>query len=126
MPTARLRSCPARWPHSRYPRQSRCPACIAQSRALRIAWGLVVGAKKAGLKLFLGSYPITPASALLHTLANLKPYGVTTFQAEDEISAVCSAIGASYAGQLGITSSSGPGVALKTEALGLAFATELP
>ncbi|MEA2986642.1 MAG: 2-oxoglutarate/2-oxoacid ferredoxin oxidoreductase subunit alpha [Alphaproteobacteria bacterium] len=91
-----------------------------------IAWGLVVGAQKAGLKLFLGSYPITPASALLHTLANLKPYGVTTFQAEDEISAVCSAIGASYAGQLGITSSSGPGVALKTEAIGLAFATELP
>jgi 2-oxoglutarate ferredoxin oxidoreductase subunit alpha len=91
-----------------------------------IAWGLVVGAQKAGLKLFLGSYPITPASGLLHTLANLKQYGVTTFQAEDEISAVCSAIGASYAGALGITSSSGPGVALKTEALGLGFATELP
>jgi 2-oxoglutarate ferredoxin oxidoreductase subunit alpha len=91
-----------------------------------IAWGLVAGAQKAGLKLFLGSYPITPASSLLHTLANLKQYGVTTFQAEDEIAAVCSAIGASYAGQIGITSSSGPGVALKTEAIGLAFATELP
>ena len=91
-----------------------------------IAWGLVIGARKAGLKLFLGSYPITPASALLHALANLKQYGVTTFQAEDEISAVCSAIGASYAGAIGVTSSSGPGVALKTEALGLGFATELP
>ena len=91
-----------------------------------IAWGLVTGAQKAGLELFFGSYPITPASALLHTLTNLKQYGVTTFQAEDEISAVCSAIGASYAGSLGITSSSGPGIALKTEAIGLACATELP
>lgn len=91
-----------------------------------IAWGLVAGVQKAGLKLFLGSYPITPASALLHTLANLKQFGITTFQAEDEIAAVCSAIGASYAGQLGVTSSSGPGVALKTEAIGLAVATELP
>jgi 2-oxoglutarate ferredoxin oxidoreductase subunit alpha len=91
-----------------------------------VAWGLVVGAQKAGLNLFFGSYPITPASSLLHSLANLRQYGVTTFQAEDEISAVCSAIGASYAGQIGVTSSSGPGVALKTEAMGLAFATELP
>ncbi|MEC7491148.1 MAG: 2-oxoacid:acceptor oxidoreductase subunit alpha [Pseudomonadota bacterium] len=91
-----------------------------------VAWGLLAGAAKAGLKLFLGSYPITPASALLHTLTNLKQYGVTTFQAEDEIAAVCSAIGASYAGSLGITSSSGPGIALKTEAIGLALVTELP
>ncbi len=91
-----------------------------------VAWGLVTGAHKAGLNLFLGSYPITPASALLHTLTNLKQYGVTTFQAEDEIAAVCSAIGASYAGNLGVTSSSGPGVALKTEAIGLALVTELP
>jgi 2-oxoglutarate ferredoxin oxidoreductase subunit alpha len=91
-----------------------------------IAWGLVTGAKKAGLNIFLGSYPITPASALLHTLTNLKQYGVTTFQAEDEIAAVCSAIGAAYAGSLGITSSSGPGIALKTEAIGLALVTELP
>ncbi len=91
-----------------------------------IAWGLVVGAQKAGLNLFLGSYPITPASGLLHSLANLKQYDVTTFQAEDEISAVCSAIAASWAGSLGVTSSSGPGVALKTEGIGLAFATELP
>ncbi len=91
-----------------------------------IAWGLVTGAHKAGLPLFLGSYPITPASALLHTLTNLKQYGVTTFQAEDEIAAVCSAIGASYAGSIGVTSSSGPGVALKTEAIGLALVAELP
>ena len=91
-----------------------------------LAWGLVAGAHKAGLKLFLGSYPITPASALLHALTNLRPYGVTTFQAEDEIAAVCSAIGASYAGSIGVTSSSGPGIALKTEAIGLALVTELP
>jgi 2-oxoglutarate ferredoxin oxidoreductase subunit alpha len=90
------------------------------------AWGLLVGARKAGLKLFLGSYPITPASPLLHTLSNLRQYGVVTFQAEDEISAVCSAIGASFAGALGLTSSSGPGVALKGEALGLAMVAEVP
>jgi 2-oxoglutarate ferredoxin oxidoreductase subunit alpha len=91
-----------------------------------LAYGLVAGAKLSGLKLFLGSYPITPASALLHVLAGMKEFGVTTFQAEDEISAVCCAIGASYAGSLGITSSSGPGIALKTEAIGLAVSTELP
>ena len=91
-----------------------------------LAWGLVTGAHKAGLPLFLGSYPITPASALLHALTNLRQYGVTTFQAEDEIAAVCSAIGASYAGSIGVTSSSGPGVALKTEAIGLALVAELP
>ena len=91
-----------------------------------LAWGLVAGARAAGLKIMLGSYPITPASPLLHSLAGLKAYGVTTFQAEDEIAAVCSAIGASYAGALGVTSSSGPGIALKTEAIGLAISTELP
>ena len=91
-----------------------------------LAWGLVTGANKAGLPLFLGSYPITPASALLHALTNLRQYGVTTFQAEDEIAAVCSAIGASYAGSIGVTSSSGPGIALKTEAIGLALVAELP
>ncbi len=98
----------------------------AVTGAEAMAWGLVIGAHKAGLELFLGSYPITPASALLHSLANLKEYGVITFQAEDEIAAVCSAIGASYAGSIGITSSSGPGVALKGEAIGLACAVELP
>ena len=91
-----------------------------------VAWGLLTGARKAGLPLFFGSYPITPASSLLHTLSNLKQYGVTTFQAEDEIAAVCSAIGASFAGSIGVTSSSGPGVALKTEGITLAFAAELP
>ncbi|MGD8727947.1 MAG: 2-oxoacid:acceptor oxidoreductase subunit alpha, partial [Gemmatimonadales bacterium] len=91
------------------------------------AWGLIAGARAAGLdRVVLGSYPITPASPLLHVLAGLKSYGVITFQAEDEIAAICSAIGASYAGALGMTTSSGPGIALKTEALGLAIATELP
>ncbi len=92
-----------------------------------MAFGLIAGLKAAGLKRMLFSgYPITPASALLHTLAGLKPYGVVTFQAEDEIAAVCAAIGAAYAGVLGVSASSGPGVALKTEALGLAIAAELP
>lgn len=91
-----------------------------------LAWGLVAGARAAGLKIMFGSYPITPASPLLHSLANLKAYGVTTFQAEDEIAAVSSALGASYAGALGVTSSSGPGIALKTEAIGLGVSAELP
>ena len=91
-----------------------------------LALGLVAGAKLSGLDMFFGSYPITPASPLLHHLSRLKEFGITTFQAEDEIAAICSAIGASYAGQLGITSSSGPGIALKTEAIGLAVMTELP
>ena len=76
--------------------------------------------------MFFGGYPITPASAILHNLVKMKEFGVTTFQAEDEIAAICSAIGASYAGQLGVTSSSGPGIALKGEAMGLAIMTELP
>jgi len=92
-----------------------------------LAWGLVSGLKSAGIsRMVFGSYPITPASPLLHVLANLKELGVITFQAEDEIAAVCSAIGASYAGALGVTSSSGPGIALKTEAIGLAVSAELP
>ena len=91
-----------------------------------LALGLVAGAKLAGLEMFFGSYPITPASPILHNLARLKEFGVTTFQAEDEIAAICSAIGASYAGHLGVTSSSGPGIALKGEAMGLAIITELP
>jgi len=97
------------------------------SGADALALGLVTGLKKARLgKLFFSGYPITPASSLLHTLAGYKQYGVVTLQAEDEIAAVCAAIGASYAGALGVTSSSGPGMALKTEAIGLAIATELP
>ena len=90
------------------------------------ALGLVAAARKAGLELFLGSYPITPASDILHELSSLKHMGVKTFQAEDEIAAICAAIGASYAGDLGTTSTSGPGLALKTEAAGLAIMLELP
>ena len=92
-----------------------------------LAWGLIAGMRAAGLsRMIFSGYPITPASALLHTLANLKAFGVLTFQAEDEIAAIGAAIGAAYAGALGVTSSSGPGIALKTEMLGLAIATELP
>ncbi|ABF53261.1 2-oxoacid:acceptor oxidoreductase subunit alpha [Sphingopyxis alaskensis] len=91
-----------------------------------IALGLVAGAQLARLPMFFGGYPITPASAILHHLSRLKEYDVTTFQAEDEIAAICSAIGASYGGALGVTSSSGPGIALKGEAMGLAIMTELP
>lgn len=91
-----------------------------------VSLGLVAGAQLAGLPMFFGGYPITPASAILHHLARLKEFGVTTFQAEDEIAAICAALGASYAGSLGVTSSSGPGIALKTEAMGLAIMTELP
>jgi 2-oxoglutarate ferredoxin oxidoreductase subunit alpha len=91
-----------------------------------ISIGLVAGAQLAGLPMFFGGYPITPASAILHHLSRLKEYDVTTFQAEDEIAAIGSAIGASYAGALGVTSSSGPGIALKGEAMGLAIMTELP
>jgi len=91
-----------------------------------LAWGLAAGAQLAGLKLVFCSYPITPASPVLHTLSNMANHNVTTFQAEDEIAAACGAIGASYAGSLGVTSSSGPGVALKMEAIGLAVSTELP
>jgi len=90
------------------------------------AWGLMTGAARAGLQLFYGSYPITPASDILHELAAQKHFGVVTFQAEDEIAAVGAAIGASFGGALGITASSGPGIALKTEAIGLAVMTELP
>src|SRR5919198_5101265 len=92
-----------------------------------LAWGLVAGMRAAGIdKMVFAGYPITPASALLRTLANLRSYGVVTFQAEDEIAASGAALGAAYAGALGVTSSSGPGIALKTEMLGLAIATELP
>ncbi|MGN6123230.1 MAG: 2-oxoacid:acceptor oxidoreductase subunit alpha [Sphingomonas oligoaromativorans] len=91
-----------------------------------ISLGLVAGSKLAGVDMFFGGYPITPASAILHHLSRLKEFGVTTFQAEDEIAAIASAIGASYAGKLGVTSSSGPGIALKGEAMGLAIMTELP
>jgi 2-oxoglutarate ferredoxin oxidoreductase subunit alpha len=91
-----------------------------------LALGFVAASQKAGIPLFLGSYPITPASDILHELSAFKDFGVITFQAEDEIAAITSAIGASYSGLLGITTTSGPGMALKTEALGLAVMVELP
>ncbi len=91
-----------------------------------LAMGFVAAAQKSGLTLFLGSYPITPASDILHELSAYKSFGVITFQAEDEIAAVTAAIGAAYGGSLGITTTSGPGMALKTEAIGLAVAVELP
>jgi len=91
-----------------------------------LALGFVAASEIAGLPLFLGSYPITPASDILHTLAALRHFNVTTFQAEDEIAGICSAIGASFGGALGLTTTSGPGMALKTEAIGLAVMTELP
>jgi 2-oxoglutarate ferredoxin oxidoreductase subunit alpha len=91
-----------------------------------LALGFITASQKAGLKLFQGSYPITPASDILHELSQYKDFGVITFQAEDEIAAITSAIGAAYAGALAITTTSGPGMALKTEALGLAVAVEIP
>ena len=91
-----------------------------------LALGFVAASQKAGIPLFQGSYPITPASDILHELSQYKDFGVITFQAEDEIAAITSAIGAAYAGALAITTTSGPGMALKTEAMGLAVAVELP
>jgi 2-oxoglutarate ferredoxin oxidoreductase subunit alpha len=91
-----------------------------------LALGFVAASQKAGIPLFQGSYPITPASDILHELSTYKNFGVLTFQAEDEIAAITSVIGAAYGGALAITTTSGPGMALKTEALGLAIATELP
>ncbi len=96
------------------------------SGADALCLGLVTGARLAGLEMLYGSYPITPASSMLHSLAKLGAYGVDVFQAEDEIAAIGAALGASYAGKLGVTGSSGPGMALKTEMLGLALAAELP
>lgn len=91
-----------------------------------LAYGLIAASQKSGLSIFLGSYPITPASDILHELSRHKNFGVRTFQAEDEISGICAAIGASYGGQLGVTTTSGPGMALKTEAMGLAVVLEIP
>jgi 2-oxoglutarate ferredoxin oxidoreductase subunit alpha len=90
------------------------------------AWGLMAAAERAGLKLYIGSYPITPATGILEELAARKDLGVKSFQAEDEIAGICTALGASFAGNLAVTSTSGPGLALKSEAIGLAVMTELP
>ena len=91
-----------------------------------LSYGLIAGAVKSGLRLFLGSYPITPASDVLHELSKHKRFGITTFQAEDEIAGIGAALGASFGGSLGVTTTSGPGVALKGETIGLAVMTELP
>ncbi|HET9886437.1 MAG TPA: 2-oxoacid:acceptor oxidoreductase family protein, partial [bacterium] len=91
-----------------------------------LALGLLAASRQAKLDLFLASYPITPASDVLHTLSMYKRFGLFAFQAEDEIAAICSAIGASYGGKIGVTATSGPGMALKTEGMGLAVMAELP
>ncbi len=91
-----------------------------------LSYGLIAASQKSGLPIFLGSYPITPASDILHELSRHKAFGVRTFQAEDEIAAITSAIGASYGGSLGVTTTSGPGMALKAEAMGLAVMLEIP
>ena len=91
-----------------------------------LAWGLLAAAEMSGKELFLGTYPITPASDILHELTKFKNFGVRTFQAEDEIAAVCAAIGASFGGAMAVTTTSGPGVALKSEGIGLAVMLELP
>jgi 2-oxoglutarate/2-oxoacid ferredoxin oxidoreductase subunit alpha len=91
-----------------------------------LSYGLIAASQKSGLQLFLGSYPITPASDILHELSKYKTFGIKTFQAEDEIAAIASAIGASFGGSLGITTTSGPGMALKAEAMGLAVMLEIP
>ena len=108
---------PAALPPGRYRNISGNPA---------LAYGLITASQQSGLPLFLGSYPITPASDILHELAKHKSFGVRTFQAEDEIAAIGAALGASYGGSLGVTTTSGPGVALKSEAIGLAVSLELP
>lgn len=108
------------------------PAKIAAGKYRQItgntalAWGLLAASEKANKHLFFGSYPITPASDILHELSKYKYWNAKTFQAEDEIAAICSAIGASYAGDIGVTSTAGPGFSLKAEAMGLAIMTELP
>jgi 2-oxoglutarate ferredoxin oxidoreductase subunit alpha len=91
-----------------------------------LAWGLIAASRRSGKDLFLGSYPITPASDVLHELSKHKRFGVRTFQAEDEIAAVCSIIGAAFGGAMGVTTSSGPGIALKSEGIGLGVMLELP
>jgi len=109
------------------------PAAKLQSGTYRnitgnqaLAWGIVAASVQMDRDVFLGAYPITPASEVLHEVARFRQFGVKTFQAEDEIAAVSSTIGAAFAGQLGVTVSSGPGFVLKQEALGLAVMVELP
>ncbi|HAN37325.1 MAG TPA: 2-oxoglutarate ferredoxin oxidoreductase subunit alpha, partial [Chitinophagaceae bacterium] len=115
--TARYRVAKAKLPAGEY-------RSIMGNQAL--AYGLIAAAEKSGLPLFLGTYPITPASDILHELSKHKTFGVRTFQAEDEIAGITAAIGAAYGGSLGVTTTSGPGMALKTEAMGLAVMLEMP
>jgi 2-oxoglutarate ferredoxin oxidoreductase subunit alpha len=115
--SSRFKIKPAQMPSGKYRSITGNPA---------LALGLIAASKTTGLKLFYGSYPITPASDVLHELAKHKNFDVTTFQAEDEIAAICAALGASYGGNLGVTGTSGPGLALKAEAMGLAVMLELP
>ena len=108
------------------------PATVAKGKYRNIggntatAWGLLAAVQQSGVEMVLGAYPITPASDVLHELSKFKHFGVTTIQAEDEIAAICAALGAAYAGKLGVTTTSGPGLALKMEAVGLGVAVELP
>jgi 2-oxoglutarate/2-oxoacid ferredoxin oxidoreductase subunit alpha len=115
--TTQFKVAPAKFPPGTY-------RSITGNHAIAI--GLIAASEKSGLPLFIGSYPITPATDILHELAKYKANNVKTFQAEDEIAAICSAIGASYTGNLAVTTTSGPGLSLKTEALGLATMLELP
>ena len=120
--------------HEMFQGQYEVPACdVMEPGTYRnimgnpaLGLGLVAGGELAGLDVFLGAYPITPASDILHQLSQYKHFGVITMQAEDEIAAICAAIAASYTGHLGVTATSGPGMALKTEAIGLAISVELP
>lgn len=108
--------------------KAKLPAGIYRSITgnVALAYGLIAAAEKSALPMFLGTYPITPASDILHELSRHKNFGIRTFQAEDEIAAITAAIGASYGGSLGVTTTSGPGMALKTEAMGLAVMLEIP
>ncbi len=127
MPLAKPPKCPPNWAPSKWNEAQIEPGVYRTiTGAESVPLGLLAGSQLAGLNISFCSYPITPASALLHQLARMKNFGVVTFQAEDEIAAAAAALGASYAGSLGVTSSSGPGIALKMEAIGLAIGTELP
>ncbi|MFN0244070.1 MAG: 2-oxoacid:acceptor oxidoreductase subunit alpha [Planctomycetota bacterium] len=120
--------------HEMFQGRYEVPKCVSMPKGTyrnimgnqALSMGLVAGAELAGLKVFIGSYPITPASGILEQLASYKNFGVIAMQAEDEIAAICAAIGASYTGFLGVTSTSGPGMALKQEGIGLAISIELP
>src|SRR3712207_6169240 len=112
--------------HTRYWRDWSSDVCSSDLGNTALAWGLVAAGQLAGVPVFLGSYPITPASDILHELSKHKAFGVRTFQAEDEIAGVGAALGAAFGGHLGVTTTSGPGLSLKAETLGLAVSLELP